>query len=59
MEEQSHTFRQRMRRYRRALASGGIETAWLSASIQSWTAHAAYGQTYRLRTALFSDLVFS
>ena len=51
-------FQRRMRRYRRAFADGGLSAGRLSASVQSWVAHAAYGQTYRLRQALFDDLVF-
>lgn len=52
-------FRRRMRRYREAFAERTLGTDRLSASVQSWVAHAAYGQTYRLRTALLSDLVFT
>lgn len=52
-------FRRRMRRYRREFAEGALPVSRLSASVGSWTAHAAYGQTYRLRQALLSDVVFT
>lgn len=52
-------FQRRMRRYRRAFANDGLSAARLSASVGSWVAHAAYGQTYRLRCALFDDLAFA
>ena len=52
-------FTRRMRRYRRAFAERTLAAGRLGASVQSWVAHAAYGQTYRLRRALLSDLVFS
>jgi len=52
-------FRRRMRRYRGAFAERALGANRLSASVQSWVAHAAYGQTYRLRRVLLSDLVFS
>jgi retron-type reverse transcriptase len=51
-------FRRRMRRYRRAFAERALPVERLSASVRSWIAHARYGQTYRLRGALLSDLVF-
>jgi RNA-directed DNA polymerase len=49
----------RLRRYRRAFASGTLPVARLSASVRSWVAHAAYGQTYRLRARVLSRLAFS
>ncbi|MBI2371374.1 MAG: hypothetical protein HYV08_14285 [Deltaproteobacteria bacterium] len=52
-------FMRRMRRYQREFAEGALSVNRLTASVQSWVAHAAYGQTYRLRTALLSNLVFS
>lgn len=52
-------FRRRMRRYRGAFAERALPVERLSASVRSWVAHASYGQTYRLRGALLSDLVFS
>jgi retron-type reverse transcriptase len=52
-------FRRRMRRYRRAFSEGALGVDRLSASVRSWVAHAAYGQTYRLRSAILSDLAFS
>jgi retron-type reverse transcriptase len=52
-------FQRRMRRHRRAFADGGLSAGRLSASVQSWVAHAAHGQTYRLRQALFDSLVFA
>jgi hypothetical protein len=58
-QEAVRRFRRRMRRYRREFAAGAMPVARLSASVRSWTAHAAYGQTRRLRRDLFFDLVFS
>lgn len=52
-------FRRRWRRHQRAFAEGAVPITRLSASMRSWVAHASYGQTYRLRTALVSDLVLS
>jgi hypothetical protein len=52
-------FVRRMRRFRRAFATGALPLTRVTASVQSWTAHAAQGQTYRLREALLARLVFS
>jgi hypothetical protein len=52
-------FGRRMRRYRRAFAEGALPVSRLTASVQSWVAHASYGQTFRLRTMLFSRMIFS
>jgi retron-type reverse transcriptase len=52
-------FVRRMRRYRRAFAEDALPLPRLTASVQSWIAHAAYGQTFRLRSALLADLAFS
>jgi hypothetical protein len=52
-------FARRMRRYRRAFAAGALPLPRLTASVQSWIAHAAYGKTYRLRSALLADLAFA
>jgi retron-type reverse transcriptase len=52
-------FVRRMRRSRRAFAEGGLSAERLSASVRSWIAHASYGQTFRLRAALLSDLSFA
>lgn len=51
-------FARRMRRYRTAYAEAALPAERLTASVQSWMAHAAYGQTYRLRATLLRDLVF-
>ncbi|MBI3824417.1 MAG: RNA-dependent DNA polymerase [Candidatus Rokubacteria bacterium] len=52
-------FVRRMRRYQRAFAEGGLPVPRLTASIQSWIAHASYGHTFRLRAALLSRCAFS
>jgi retron-type reverse transcriptase len=52
-------FSRRMRRYQNAFAEQALPVARLTASVQSWVAHASYGHTFRLREALFSRLVFS
>jgi RNA-directed DNA polymerase len=52
-------FLRRMRRYQRAFAAGELSLARLRASIQAWSAHAAHGQTYRLREALLDRLGFA
>jgi retron-type reverse transcriptase len=52
-------FRRRMRRYRRAFSEGGLTAERVTASVRSWIGHARWGQTYRLRQDLFSDLVFA
>jgi retron-type reverse transcriptase len=57
--EAARRFLRRMRRYRRVFAEGALPVTRLTASVQSWVAHASYGQTYRLRAALLRDLVFS
>ncbi|MBI2204034.1 MAG: SUMF1/EgtB/PvdO family nonheme iron enzyme [Candidatus Rokubacteria bacterium] len=46
--ESVRRFTRRMRRARRALVERALTVERLSASVRSWIAHAAYGQTYRL-----------
>ncbi|MBM3222078.1 MAG: RNA-dependent DNA polymerase, partial [Candidatus Rokubacteria bacterium] len=52
-------FMRRMRRYQRAFAERALPAARVTASVQSWVAHASHGQTYRLREALLARFVFS
>jgi retron-type reverse transcriptase len=52
-------FSRRMRRYQRVFAAGALPATRLTASVQAWVAHAAFGQTFRLRQALLSRFVFS
>lgn len=48
-------FVQRFRRQRAAYRSGALSLADLNTSVQCWVAHAAHGDTWRLRARLFRD----
>jgi hypothetical protein len=55
----NHNFRRGRRRLRlqtAAVAVGVLSPAAARASLQSWNAHLAHGQTWRLRRRLFRDL---
>jgi hypothetical protein len=52
-------FVRRMRRYQHTFAERALPASRLTASVQSWIAHACHGQTYRLRQALLARFVFS
>ena len=51
--------RRRMRALRSAYTSGAMNWAEVSASLQSWNAHAAHGDTWMLRSEVFRGTVFS
>ena len=51
--------RRRMKTLRRAYAEGAMGWDEVSASLQSWNAHAAHGDTWRLRRRVFGEAVFS
>lgn len=51
-------FRRRLRRMQRAYAVGAIGSAEITPRVQSWCAHAAHGNTYRLRQQILSQTVF-
>lgn len=57
-QEAVRRFMRRMRRYRKALEAGVLSAPRVGASIRSWGDHASYGQTYRLRAALFDGFSF-
>jgi len=48
-------FVRRFRRQREAYRHGEITLEEMTISVQSWIAHAAHGDTWRLRTRLFAD----
>ncbi|HEY7341240.1 MAG TPA: reverse transcriptase/maturase family protein [Ktedonobacterales bacterium] len=50
-------FGRRYRRLRSSYTAGEIPFARLCASVQGWVAHAAHGDTYRLRRALLSPVI--
>jgi retron-type reverse transcriptase len=52
-------FVQRFRRQREALWRGELSLDDLTTSVQSWLAHAAHGDTWRLRERLFADYPLS
>jgi retron-type reverse transcriptase len=51
-------FRRRLRRLQQAYASGSISLDRVGESIQSWCAHAAHGNTYRLRNQILRQTIF-
>lgn len=51
-------FRRRLRAMRQACAQGWVSSTQVDASIQSWCAHAAHGNTYRLRTQMVRQGLF-
>ena len=51
--------RRRLRRLQAAYAVGGIGPQEVKQSLQSWIAHLAHGDTWRLREQLFASLVFT
>jgi len=50
-------FKRRMRRLFRDVADGGLPLERIMMSINGWVAHAAHGNTYRLREQLLHDLI--
>lgn len=52
-------FRRRLRRLQQAYAAGLVSRERIGASIQSWCAHAAHGNTYRLRNQILRQTVFT
>ncbi len=52
-------FRRRLRMLQEEYAAGRIDREKIGASIQSWCAHAAHGNTYRLRNQILRQTVFS
>ena len=58
-QENLRRARRRMRWMQWAYRNGYITWDEIRASLQSWNAHAAYGDTCRLRERLFDSLVFS
>jgi hypothetical protein len=52
-------FQRRLRAMRRAYTAGQISRAKVGERIQSWCAHAAHGDTYRLRARLLRGATFS
>jgi retron-type reverse transcriptase len=51
--------RRRLRLQHRAVITGRLSAAAARASLQSWSAHLAHGQTWRLRRRLFRDLPYA
>lgn len=51
-------FARRLRRQRAAYRAGRLRLADVRQSLQAWIAHASHGDTYRLRRALFRQVVF-
>lgn len=52
-------FRRRLRAFQRQYAHSGISLPDLFARLQAWNAHAAHGDTWRLREQIFSQHPFS
>ena len=48
----------RLRRQQAAYRRGELTTQDLSASVRAWLAHAAHGNTYRLRRRIMRQFVF-
>jgi retron-type reverse transcriptase len=57
-ENARHALR-RLRRQQTEFARGELSQEKLTASVQAWLAHAAHGQTYRLRRRILSRFVFT
>jgi retron-type reverse transcriptase len=51
--------RLRLRHYQALFHQGSLSLEDLSRRLQSWVAHLAHGQTWRLREKLFGDFVFT
>lgn len=51
--------RRRLKRLKKGYKNGCVSFQQLSQSIQSWAAHLKHGDTWRLRQAIFSLLIFS
>ncbi|MCG8348940.1 MAG: hypothetical protein MI924_14305 [Chloroflexales bacterium] len=51
-------FRRRLRGLQRAYADGRVSLEKVGESIQSWCAHAAHGNTYRLRNQILRQTIF-
>jgi RNA-directed DNA polymerase len=49
----------RLRRQQVAFARGELRQEQLTASIRAWLAHAAHGDTYRLRCRVMQRFVFT
>lgn len=58
-QENLRRARRRLRKLQRAYAQGKIDWHDVSQSLTSWIAHLEHGDTWQLRTKIFSDLVFS
>jgi len=52
------TFIQRLRAQRDAYRAGEIGLGDVQQSLQAWIAHASHGNTYRLRRAIFRQVIF-
>ncbi len=52
-------FAHRLRTFRDAYRRGEVTLSAIQPSIQSWIAHAAHADTYRLRERLFAEVTFS
>ena len=50
------TGRRRLKRLQSAYASGRLSQSEIAQSLQSWNAHLAHGDTWRLRQQIFDDL---
>jgi retron-type reverse transcriptase len=50
------TGRKRLKRLQAAYAEGQISASEVTQSLQSWNAHLAHGDTWRLRQRIFRDL---
>jgi RNA-directed DNA polymerase len=50
-----HRFVRRFRRQREAYQRGDLPLEEMHISVRSWIAHAAHGDTWRLRERLFAD----
>jgi hypothetical protein len=56
--ENVKAFSRRLRAQRDAYRAGQIKLDEVQQSLQAWIAHASHGDTYRLRCALFKQVVF-
>jgi len=56
--ENVRSFARRLRRMRDACRQGAMTGEQVQQSIQSWVAHAAHADTWRLRERLFAEVVF-
>ncbi len=56
--ENVKAFARRLRQQRTAYRAGEMSLAQIQQSLQAWIAHASHADTYRLRQALFRQVVF-